>query len=70
LRRHQLKSDDILTKAGIPAAAAKQLSTRLAEAEGRTDPKRVAQFSRFDGILMMDQHGHHPPPQQHQQNRH
>ena len=61
----QLKSDDVLLKVGVPAAAAKQLSARLAEAESRADPKRVAQFSRFDGIVMMDQQGHHPPPHQH-----
>jgi hypothetical protein len=57
----QLKSEEALTKIGLPADAAKILAARLAEAEGKIEPGRLALFSRFDGIVMMDASGHHPP---------
>ena len=56
-----LKSADALTKIAVPKAAADALAEGLAEAEARLDPKVVAQFSRFEGLVMMDEAGHHPP---------
>ncbi len=56
-----LKSADALVKAAVPAATADALAKGLAEAEARLDPKVVAQFSRFEGLVMMDEAGHHPP---------
>jgi hypothetical protein len=33
--------------------------------EAKTDPKRLAMFSRFEGIVMIDADGHHPPAHGH-----
>lgn len=57
----QLKSVDTLIKVGLPHATANELSTRLAAAEAKVDPARLVVFARFDGIVMMDASGHHPP---------
>jgi hypothetical protein len=56
-----LKSADALIKAAIPRATADELEKALAKAEASLDPKIVAQFSRFEGLVMMDQADHHPP---------
>lgn len=61
----QLKSADTLIKVGIAAAAANQLAASLAAAEAKTDPARLAMFAKFDGILMLDGSGHHPPAGHH-----
>jgi hypothetical protein len=57
----QLKSAETLAKVGLSADAAKTLSAQLAEAESKLSPARLALFSKFDGIVMMDAAGHHPP---------
>lgn len=57
----QLKSADTLVQVGLPTAAARTLAGQLAQAEAATDPKRLASFSRFDGIVMIGADGHHPP---------
>jgi len=57
----QLKSTETLTLVGLPPAAAKTLAGKLVKAETATDPKRLALFSRFDGIVMIGADGHHPP---------
>ncbi len=57
----QLRSVDTLAHAGLPMPAANALASQLAKAEASTDPKRLALFSRFDGIVMIGADGHHPP---------
>ncbi len=56
-----LKSADTLIKAAVPITAAAELAAGLAKAEASTDPRLVAQFSRFEGLVMMDEAGNHPP---------
>lgn len=57
----QLKSAQVLVQVGVAADAAPVLAARLAEAERTIAPERLAEFSKFDGIVMMDAAGHHPP---------
>ena len=54
-----LKKADVLTKVGLPAAAAKTLSASLAVAEARLPPDRLALFSKFEGLVMVGGDGHH-----------
>jgi len=56
-----LKSAEALAKMSVPAAIASRLAAQLAEAEAKVSPERLAMFARFDGIVMMDSSGHHPP---------
>ncbi|CAH1689473.1 hypothetical protein [Chelatococcus asaccharovorans] len=37
------------------------MATAVVEAEAKLDSRLVAKFSTFDGIMMMDEEGHHPP---------
>jgi len=48
------KSADALAHFGTPRATAIQLTKRLAAAEATVDPKRIARFSTFDGVITMD----------------
>jgi hypothetical protein len=48
-----LKTPALLKEAGMSEDAAKRLATKLAAAEAKIDPARVAQFSRFDGVVYM-----------------
>ena len=50
-----IKTRDALTKAGVPAADAARLEQDLAAAEARLATKDVAMFSRFEGLVMMDE---------------
>lgn len=50
-----------LQEADVPGGAARQLAQRLADAESRLSPERRAQLGRFQGVVRMDAHGHHPP---------
>jgi len=59
----QIKTADALQKVGLPAAIARDLAHRLAAAEAKADPARLALFSKFDTILMLDGSGQHPPGQ-------
>jgi hypothetical protein len=54
-----LKKADVLTKVGLPAAAAKTLSASLAAAEAKLPPDRLALFSKFEGLVMVGGDGHH-----------
>jgi hypothetical protein len=47
--------------AGVGANTSELLVKRLAEAESRMPPEKVAMFSRFEGLVMMDASGAHPP---------
>lgn len=66
----QLKSADNLIKMGLPADVAKSLAAKLGEAESKVAAARLALFAKFDGIVMMDQHGNHPPAQARQHPTH
>jgi periplasmic copper chaperone A len=55
-----LKSAETLTKAAVPSNVAAMLAKSLAEAERALDPQVLAQFSHFEGLVMMDQAGNHP----------
>jgi hypothetical protein len=56
-----IKSRDALAKAGIPIQDAVALERDLAAAEGKLSPQHVAMLSRFEGMMMMDGSGNHPP---------
>lgn len=56
-----LKSADTLANVGLPIDAARTLAARLAESEGKLAPARLALFSKFEGLVMMDAVGQHPP---------
>ncbi|WP_084640217.1 copper uptake system-associated protein [Kaistia adipata] len=55
----ELKSADSLIKAGVPAKDAAALTVDLAVAEAKLDPKVVAKFSLFEGVVRMDEEGNH-----------
>jgi hypothetical protein len=57
----QIKAADALVQIGLPKAAAASLAKQLAEAESKLPHATLAMFSKFDGIVMMDAAGHHPP---------
>lgn len=48
-----------LAAAGVPAAIAGRLATRLAEAEKQVPAERLAQMSAFMGVVQMDTEGTH-----------
>lgn len=61
-----LKKTDVLTKVGLPTAAAKALSASLAAAEAKLPPARLTLFSKFEGLVMIggddSHHGHGQKP--------
>ena len=57
----QIKAADALVQIGLPKPVATLLAKRLADAESRLPQTTLAMFSKFDGIVMMDAAGHHPP---------
>lgn len=55
-----IKTKDALVKVGIPDGDAARLERDLATAEAKLDPKHLAMYSRFEGLVMMDDaHGKH-----------
>jgi hypothetical protein len=54
-----LKKADVLTKVGLPAAAATTLSASLAAAEAKLSSDRLVLFSKFEGLVMVGGDGHH-----------
>lgn len=50
-----------LAAAGVPAAIAGRLATRLAEAEKQVPVERLARMSAFMGVVRMDTEGAHAP---------
>jgi hypothetical protein len=56
-----IKSPAALTQAGLPSPAAQTLSRILADAEKNLPVERLALFARFEGTVMMDSGGAHPP---------
>lgn len=61
-----LKEAKTLAELGVPAADAPRLAAALAAAESKLDPKSVAMFARFAGLVKMDEHGNHPPGHGHE----
>ena len=71
LRRHQrawtiilcagdgIKSKDALMKVGVPATDAERLESDMAAAEAKLAPEKVAMFSRFEGLVMMNSDADH-----------
>jgi hypothetical protein len=60
-----IKSAEALKHAGLAETDAAVLSAKLSEAERALPPARLAQFSKFEGTMMMDASGAHPPTHQH-----
>ncbi len=56
-----LKEEKTLAGLGAGPETARALAAALAAAEARLDPQIVAKFSRFAGLVKMDEHGQHPP---------
>jgi hypothetical protein len=56
-----IKSRDALAKVGVPVQDAAALERDLAAAESNLPAQHVAMLSRFEGMLMMDGSGNHPP---------
>lgn len=50
-----------LQQFGLTAEQATTMAAAIAEAEAKLDPALLELFSRFDGVVMMDDHGAHPP---------
>jgi hypothetical protein len=55
-----LKQAAALEQFGLTAEQAKTLADGLGAAEAKLDPKQVAKFSLFDGVVTMDGEGNHP----------
>ena len=49
-----IKSSEALKTAGVPQPDAVHLAQALASAEATVAPERVAMFSRFEGLVMVD----------------
>jgi hypothetical protein len=56
-----IKSRDALAKAGVSMHDAAALESDLAGAESKLPAQHVAMLSRFEGMVMMDASGNHPP---------
>lgn len=60
-----LKEAKSLQHFGLSAEEAQAMAKAVVDAEAELDPALVAKFSTFDGVVMMDGDGHHPPTGQH-----
>lgn len=56
-----LKEAKSLQQFGLTAEQAKAMAAAVVTAEARLDPSVVEKFSRFDGVMMMQADGSHPP---------
>jgi len=56
-----LKEAASLIHFGLSQAEAEAMAAAIAAAEAGIDPALVAKFATFDGVVMMDEEGHHPP---------
>lgn len=56
-----LKEAKALQHFGLTAEEAEAMAKAVVEAEAKLDPALVARFASFDGVVMMDEHGNHPP---------
>lgn len=55
-----LKDPAALAQLGLAPEAAARLAAAVVAAEAAVDAATVAKFSLFEGMVMMDEHGHHP----------
>lgn len=55
-----LKEAAALVDFGLPATQAEKLAVAAEMAESKLAPVLRAKFSIFDGVVMMDEKGHHP----------
>lgn len=60
-----LKDPTALRHFGLAPADADALAAAVTAAESTVDPALVARFSTFDGVVMMDADGGHPPTDAH-----
>lgn len=56
-----LRQAKALQHFGLDAGQAAMMAKAVADAEAALDPALVARFSTFDGLVMMDGDGNHPP---------
>lgn len=56
-----LKEARSLQNFGLNVDEADAMAKAIIETEAKLDPTLVAKFSTFDGVMMMDEGGHHPP---------
>lgn len=55
-----LKDATALRQFGLTQRQAQTLAAAVTTAESNLDPTLTEKFSRFDGIVLMDEHGAHP----------
>lgn len=60
-----LKEAKALQQFGLTGEEAEAMAAAVVAAESKLDPALVAKFSTFDGVVMMDADGHHPPADAH-----
>mgnify|MGYP001129383678 CR=1 FL=1 len=60
-----LRDPKALQTFGLPAAQADTLANAVVAAEAKLDPALLAKFASFDGVVMMDGNGQHPPAGDH-----
>lgn len=56
-----LKDEKSLEQFGLTAIQAKTMAERIIAAEAKLDTELVEKFSRFDGVVRMNDDGSHPP---------
>lgn len=56
-----LREAKSLQQFGLTPEEAEATARAVVDAEAKLDPALVAKFSTFDGVVMMDEGGHHPP---------
>ncbi|MGQ2906229.1 MAG: copper uptake system-associated protein [Neoaquamicrobium sediminum] len=56
-----LKEAHSLQQFGLTVEQAQRMATAVVAAEASLDPALVEKFSRFDGVMMMEAEGSHPP---------
>ena len=60
-----LKEAKALQHFGLTPEEADAMARAVVDAESKLDPALVAKFSTFDGVVMMDAEGNHPPADGH-----
>lgn len=60
-----LKESAFLMQSGLSHDAAAKMARAVADAEAALPAERVALFARFDGVVMIDAEGNHPPAHGH-----
>ena len=56
-----LKEASSLRGFGLDHGQAERMAAAIARAEAVLEPELVEAFSRFDGVMMMEEDGSHPP---------